>query len=367
MDSTGIAREGVGVSPGQRRTPLARRLRELRTNQTSQWPRQLTQATLARLLLVAETTVSSYETGQAAPGDDKLRTYATLFSTPRSIANGQVRVLAEAELTAAERAACDALLLELRRLRDHGASTHAHARRSTWQFPDEIPIRLVCGRIPAKDVSGLADPKHPNFTRLLSYADLDAMVELFGHIRAENPTVDVRFMQPDDMSDGEFSHHVVVVGGLEWNDMTESFLGVLDDLPVQQVKHPDFEDGEIFVVDPADGGERIEFKPQYRAQLNKGATSRYVEDVGYFARVPNPYNLTATLTICNGVHSRGVLGAVRMLTDSILRERNEGYLGSRFGDSRRYGMLFRVPINGGRTVTPELSNPRTRLFEWTRE
>lgn len=310
--------------------------------------------------------MSSYETGQAAPGDDKLRTYATFFATPRSIANGQVRVLAEAELTPAEVTARDALLLELRQLRDHGASARAHAQRSTWQFPDDIPIRLVCGRIPEADVSDLASPKHPNFTRLLSYADLDAMVELFGHIRAENPTVDVRFMQPDDMSDGELSHHVVVVGGFLWNEMTNSLLDVLEDLPVKQVKHEDFEDGEIFVVDPPDG-ERVEFKPQYRAQLHKGATSRYVEDVGYFARVPNPYNLTATLTICGGVHSRGVLGAVRMLTDSVHRERNEGYLGSRFGGARRYAMLFRVPINGGRTVTPELSNPRTALFEWTGE
>jgi transcriptional regulator with XRE-family HTH domain len=349
------------MSPGQRRTPLARRLRELRT---SQWPRQLTQATLARLLVVAETTVSSYETGQAAPGDDKLRTYADLFATSRSISNGQVRVLTEAEFSPEELAERDTLLVELRRLRDYGAPAHAHTRRRTWHFPDDIPIRLVCGKIPVKDVSGLADPTHSNFTRLLSYADLDAMVELFGHIRAENPTADVRFMQPDDMSDDDFSHHVVVVGGLEWNDMTESFLRVLDDLPVRQVEHPDFPDGEIFVVEPPDGAETMEFKPQYRAQLNKGTTSRYVEDVGYFARVPNPYNLTATVTICNGVHSRGVLGAVRLLSHRVLRERNEEYLAGRFEGTPRYCMLFRVPINRGRTVTPELGNPWIRLFEW---
>ncbi len=309
--------------------------------------------------------MSSYETGQAAPGDDKLRAYACLFAAPRSVPNSQIRLLAEEELSPEERARRDALLSELRRLRDHGAPSHANGRRRTWYFPDDTPIRLVCGRIPALDVSRLAHPSHPNFTRLLSYADLDPMVELFGHIRAENPATDVRFMQPEDMSDEEFSHHVVVVGGLEWNDMTASFLSQLEDLPVNQVEHRDFPDGEIFVVRPSDGGEQVEYKPQYRAQLNKGATFRYVEDVGYFARVPNPYNLTATLTICNGVHSRGVLGAVRMLTHAKLRERNEDYLAARFEDAQRYGLLFRVPINAGRTVTPELDNPRTRLFEWS--
>ena len=57
------------------------------------------------------------------------------------------------------------------------------------------------------------------------------------------------------------------------------------------------------------------------------------EDVGLLARVPNPLNTSRTLTICNGIHSRGVYGAVRTLTDTQLRDGNERYISTNFGDA----------------------------------
>ncbi|WP_232794242.1 MULTISPECIES: helix-turn-helix domain-containing protein [Pseudofrankia] len=335
---------------------MARRLKALRTA----GPRQLTQSSLARFLHVGESTVSSYETGQAAPGDETLRIYATFFATSRSQSNGQLRVLNEDELSGPEREERDSLLGELLRLRDGASSSRAQGRRGTWDFTDDTPVRLVCGKIPAGDVSSLAEPTNPNFTKLLTYADLDAMVELFGHIRAENPSTDVRFMQPDDMSDADLSYHVVVLGGLGWNQTTGSFLALLDDLPVQQVDSDDFPDGEFFTVKIDDGEPR-----RYVPQKSRNAAFGLVEDVGFFARYPNPYNSATTLTICNGVHSRGVLGAVRLLTNPSLSGRNEEYLATRFQDALKYVVLFRVPINNGKTVTPEIGNPRNRLFEWS--
>ena len=58
------------------------------------------------------------------------------------------------------------------------------------------------------------------------------------------------------------------------------------------------------------------------------------EDVGLLARVPNPLNSSRTLTICNGIHSRGVYGAVRSLTDAQLRDANERYIAANFGSIR---------------------------------
>ncbi len=75
-------------------------------------------------------------------------------------------------------------------------------------------------------------------------------------------------------------------------------------------------------------------------------------------------NLARTLTLCNGVCGRGVLGAVRCLTDGQLRDHNEAYLAERFGDSRRFGLLLRVPVLRGNTLTPDLNNPNMRLYEW---
>ena len=76
------------------------------------------------------------------------------------------------------------------------------------------------------------------------------------------------------------------------------------------------------------------------------------------ARLRNPFRLNRTLTICNGIHSRGVYGAVRGLTDKEVREENERYLADRFGGGD-FALLFQVPIVNNETASPDLSDPST--------
>ena len=71
-----------------------------------------------------------------------------------------------------------------------------------------------------------------------------------------------------------------------------------------------------------------------------------------------------TLTICNGTYSRGVYGAVRLLTDARVRDANEAYLADRFAGTSEFGLLLRVPVLGGATSTPDLTSDYHRLFVW---
>jgi len=91
-----------------------------------------------------------------------------------------------------------------------------------------------------------------------------------------------------------------------------------------------------------------------------------LEDVGYFCRGPNPFNRQTTVTVCNGMFSRGVLGAVRTLTDRQFRDDNVEYLSRTFGDHDSYSILFRVPIINQRVVvTPDWTAPGTVLHTWS--
>ncbi len=110
-------------------------------------------------------------------------------------------------------------------------------------------------------------------------------------------------------------------------------------LPITQVEHPGLDSGEIFIANV--DGESREFWPQWQDEGRAGRV--LTEDVGLLARVPNPLNASRTLTICNGIHSRGVYGAVRTLTDAGLREGNERYISSNFGDAASFGILMSVP------------------------
>ncbi|HSK54382.1 MAG TPA: helix-turn-helix transcriptional regulator [Jiangellales bacterium] len=340
---------------------LARRLHGLRTRQ---WPRhRVTQRVLADALGgLSTSTISSYENGSIVPPDERLHDYATFFATPRSFTEGGPGLLPEDGLSEAERVQRKELYEELLSLRgtdgtEQQVGSASGAARRTWRFPDRVPVRVICGDLPEKDRSPLAHPSSLNYTELRSFADLDALVELFGHLRMENPHSDVRYRRSGNLERlvaDDISGHLVLLGA-DWNEATE-WVVLRQDLPVSQVRDPAVGDGLVFEV--TEGGKEQRFLPVVSQRLG------LVEDVGLIYRMPNPHNTAYSLTIVSGVYSRGVLGAVRCLTDARLRDRNEAYLANRFGDAPEFGVLVRVPVLGGSAVTPDLTNPGIRLREW---
>ncbi len=356
------------LPPG--RPALARRLRELRE---TRWPDiTLTQAAMAEALggdsRLGVSTISSWESTNSltTPTRRRLRAYATFFATRRSVDGGRPRVLPDEDLDDTERAERDRLYDELLALRDPAIGLTvpavAPSARNSWRFPDGRPVRLVCGtppeRVRAKISHPYGIPSNPNYIELLSFADTDAMVELFGHVRAMNPASDVRFLLSDELEADDLSGHVILLGGLTTRWFPDYEVG----LPVRQTDDPRFPDGDVFELVADEGQTR--FCPVFTSLSSEGELS-LVEDVGMLVRRPNPHNTAATLTLCNGVYGRGVLGAVRCLTDLQLRDRNEAYLTERFGDSDEFGILMRVQVRRGRAVTPDLHNPYTVLYAWS--
>jgi hypothetical protein len=342
---------------------LAQRLRSLRRNQ---WPDvRVTQAALAEAFSseanLAAVTVSSWEslTSPKLPPRDRISAYARFFATRRSVEDKPYKLLPMDSLSEQERANYEELSGELLALHNAGRrrapGVIITARRS-WNFPDAGPATLICTQFAMDKRSEIADPCDVNFSELLSYADLDALVELHGHIRAENPTMDVFYKAAQNVLADDLSGHVILLGGVAWNNITKRLAGMID-MPVKQVTDPSLTSGEIFVVSTE--GRDHKFFPR----LEEG--QHLMEDVGLLARVPNPLNSNRTLTICNGVHSRGVLGAVRSLTDVRLRESNEGYISENFQSSGAYGILMRVQVIQGKAMTPDFMIPDTVLYKWS--
>jgi hypothetical protein len=342
---------------------LAQRLRQLRLRH---WPDvRMTQEALAKALGgVAAATVSSWESATAPklPPRDRMLAYAQLFATRRSVeAESEFKIIPLDAFTEEEKAAHAELREELLALRDAARKpslAEAVSVRRSWHFSDSGPATLVCAQLPKVETASLADPADPNYTELLSYADLDALVELHGHIRAENPTMDVFYKAAPNVAPDDLSGHVILLGGIAWNEITKR-LSAMTQLPVRQVEDSSLTSGEIFVVQVE--GEDQAFRPVWSGPEHTGL----VEDVGLLARVPNPLNSSRTLTICNGVHSRGVLGAVRSLTDARLRDKNEQYISANFAGSESFLMLMRVPVIEGQTMTPDFSTPGRVLYQWS--
>jgi transcriptional regulator with XRE-family HTH domain len=333
---------------------LARELRMLR-EQAGLTQAQLAEA-FSRESKVSGPTISTWEseTSPKTPTPARIAAYARFFATPRSWADTPT-LLPVDELTDAEIAERRALETRLLAHLENSASAD-EGLRSSLTFR-EGPVTLVCPEVPRAERGALADPADPNFTRAQQYADLDTLIEVFGHVRKCNPELLVTFRLPSEVRADHLSSHVVVIGGIAWNPTTRRIQSAITEVPVTQVDDPAVEAGEIFTA----GGQR--FLPVWDEPAEPGARPLLAEDVGYLARLPNPFNSNRTLTICNGVHSRGVYGAARVLTDDRLNHTNEQYLADRFPDGR-FAMLLRVPVVDGEAMTPDLQNPDVRLYEW---
>jgi hypothetical protein len=164
---------------------LAQRLRQLRES----WPR-LTQKKLAVAFSteekLASATVSSWEslTSPKPPPRHRILAYARFFCTPRSI-EGEPTLFALDELTADEKMAYEKLETELLRLRsavNGEAGMEEPTFHRSWHFPDAGRVTFICAQLPDDQTGPFGDPSNPNFTALQTYADIDALVELFGHI-----------------------------------------------------------------------------------------------------------------------------------------------------------------------------------------
>jgi transcriptional regulator with XRE-family HTH domain len=352
--------QGDGANPP--RSQLARRLRALRGD--------VTQPQLAALLGVTVSAISNWENGVRLPQPGYLNAYARFSAIRESRAGTKLRLLGDDELTDDERRSFEEYEHELRDLwaaasrpllaESAGPRPIVNPLGEFWRFDDGAPLTIVCSELPpaGRLENPLASPSSPDYVRLSAYADLDALVELFGHVRATNPATQVNYRLGTALTEDDYTTHLALLGGVDWNPATESVLARLD-IPVRQVSGEHREQDAYFEID--DAGERLEFRPRLRETM---AGLELWEDVALLYRGPNPINAKRTLSICNGIFGRGTYGAVRALTDARFRNRNDQYLEERFGANDAWLILARVPVMGDRTLTPDLTQPITRLYEW---
>ena len=362
----------MAVAEGSHR--LAHRLRALREEC---WPDvPITQGDLADALSADKPAsvplLSSWEsrTKPKTPPLHRLAAYATFFATRRSVGERPYRLLGVDELTADELRRREELLTELAELRAAGrrAPGPAPARPTGdddpgfWYFDDPHDITIVVAQLPRdmRERMPYADPAKPDYVELYTYADLDALIELHGHIRALNPRSQVHFRIASNLSPDDYTTHLVLLGGVDWNFVSRELQDRVD-LPVEQVgRHHESESGGFIATLP-DGAERL-----YAPVLGTSPDQPDVlhEDVAHFYRGPNPFNHSRTVTICNGMYGRGTLGVVRTLTDVRFRDRNFRYLKTRFAGEAAYSVLTRVLVVNGQVVTPDWNQPEARLLEW---
>ena len=152
-----------------------------------------------------------------------------------------------------------------------GPAQHLHLRR--WPGNRHLPGG-------ARDARGpLADDRDPNFTKLQQYGDLDALIEIYGHLRAANPTLDVFHRFATEVEADDLSTHVIVLGGIAWNQVDPAVPdGHQPGARSPRSVDPKLETGEIFEVrrseDDTSGSTRVGRRRSRRRTASSSRTWR---------------------------------------------------------------------------------------------
>ena len=212
-------------------------------------------------------TISAWEsaTNPKRPTIRRVKAYARFFATRRSL-DGGPHLVPEDDLTADERDRYEELEDELLALLNSpdtagrgagpGIVTVAESSAVGRLFAfREGPVTVICPETPGEARGPLSREKDPNFTRLQQYGDLDALVEMFGHLRAANPTLDVFHRHAGEVTADDLSTHVILIGGIGWNQVTKRVQDAIRQVPITQIEVADFP-GDIFEV--AGDGETVD-------------------------------------------------------------------------------------------------------------
>jgi transcriptional regulator with XRE-family HTH domain len=335
---------------------LAERLRDLREQE------RLTQKQLAGILGGSDATISLWE----KPGSDRLpppprlASYARLFCTSRSFVGDRPRLLNSGDLTEQERERETELYNELIALRERAQSTAVPAtvkgqRSAIWHFPDAIAVSIVCSD--AAEPPPYAQHSHLNYSRYAKYADLDALVEVFGQVKADNPERMIRILPTARLAQDFALNHLILIGGAA-SDAASLFA---QNIPLPTPEEIPGTDPVTHLFKCTVGEETREFKS------TRDEEGTLVQDVGMIARRPHPIIPGGTVTLLSGITSRGVHGAALCFVDSHVRDTNERYLESAFGNVESFCILMNIPVQNDVALPPNLWRENTSLYEWSAE
>jgi transcriptional regulator with XRE-family HTH domain len=339
---------------------LAERLRDLRQRE------HLTQKQLARVLGGAEAlsiaTISLWEKPSSGrlPRAPRLEAYSRLFCTSRSFDGDRPHLLSSGELTQQERARATELYDELIVLRELAQSTNgsrpAGSKRSPiWHFPDAIAVSIVCSD--AIEPPPYAQHSHLNYSRYAKYADLDALVEVFGQVKADNQNRMIRILPTARLAQDFALNHLILIGGAA----TDAASLFAQNIPLPTPEEIPGTDPVTHLFKCAVGEEMREFRSTWDDE------GTLVQDVGLIARSPHPIIPGGTVTLLSGITSRGVHGAALCFIDSHLRDTNERYLETAFGNVESFCILMNIPVQNDVALPPNLWRENTCLYEWSAE
>ena len=232
---------------------------------------------------------------------------------------------------------------------------------SRFWFPrGTSTIWVVCPQ--DHDPSEYADRLSPDYTYLDNLGDQDALLELMVFLSRHYPNATIEHFHSGNLPRGHTSDNLVVVGGPgSTSDLSNGVCKEMMEAIRSPVSYSD-DCEQMTVITGKDGP--LKLRAEYDAGTGSGTAGqrRIREDVGYFARFPNPLNEESMVVLVNGIHTMGVLGGGQSLQRAPGRPLpNFHTVLKRGASSTGFECYFKVPVLSGQVRVPSLRSEHVFL------
>lgn len=230
------------------------------------------------------------------------------------------------------------------------ARIHEELVYQFW-FPRETStIWVVCPQI--HEPGEFADRSSPDYTYLDNLGDTDALLEVMVFLSQYYPNATIERFSSEDLPKGHTSSNLVVIGGPGSTEISNEICREMMSAMRSFVAYSS--DCEQMTVTRA-AGETVELRAKYRTNGQSADHKTPLglrTDWGYFARFKNPLNENASVVLINGIHTAGVLGAVRAFSER--REALRNFHAALASGARTTGFEchFEVPVVNGQVKVP---------------
>ena len=241
-----------------------------------------------------------------------------------------------------------------------------------WFPKNSKQISIVPGKEPYPNSD--ADVTSCNYALLDYVGDKDAVYETAKLLSRRYPKADI-LLEPSDKKSQlqNFDCHMVVIGGpggdkyINPNGMQETTNG--NDITKMLM----FNESHI-IKQSAISRSIVRYTPDCE-HLLLGSTHDFTanydkngimtNDYGYFASIVNPWNPKYRIVVIHGIHTLGVLGAVKIFSDEIVSSGNIQMLDKLgFSESfEEFECIFKVPVFNGKIGVPKLSLGNLYCFD----
>lgn len=226
------------------------------------------------------------------------------------------------------------------------AQTANHAYlKAIWFGEDPSHIHIVGPSEAIK--TEYAYPTNPNYIYMHNFGDNDTIVETNAFLKMLYPKAKLFRHPSDNFAPNLYEENLLVIGGpgeleTEGNIVCRRMMEKYE----SQIKYPDGKDAMVYLD--------REFEPVFNSE------GYLTKDYGYFARLPNPFNKDKSVVLISGIHTFGVLGSAKILSDHPNSRTNIEHLIQKLlpTSDLAFEIFFEVQVIAGEVLCPEIDASR---------